>query len=835
MMIIAKLALRNLWRDKSAFEVQILLGSLIVAMAASIAISCFGFRLHTAMNLRASEFLAADLALESSSLINDKQQRIITSSNLHHARTAEFATVVITDAAMLLTSVKAVNDEYPLRGKLKSSLQLDGEELVGQIPEQGTLWAESRVLSNLDLNIGDALTLGNKTFIISRILLAEPDRNSDFYSLSPRIIMNYEDLAYSGVIAPGSRVKYRYLVRGDAVSLQQFRDQIQPTLLANQKLLDVKKANNQIGSALDNAQQYLNLATLVAVVLAAVAIALSAAHFAVKRFNDSALLRCLGFTGRQVLIFFCWQLAYLGVTAGLIAIFLGFAAQLGLFYLLQGLIPQDIPITSAAPFVSGIMIGLVSLAGFALPGIMSLSRTPPLRVLRNDLNPYPLNSWLIYILSIATVASIMWYLSLDVRLIAALLASGLSACLIFGLPLFMLIKWLRRVTTNFSLVLRMGLGQLLRRPIAAIGQILAFGLILMCMALMPLLHGELLDDWRNQLPENTPNHFALNITLQELPAFMQHLNEFSPYQSPFYPITMGRLIAINDQKIDPETFKDNAVRRDLNLTFSKELPKDNEITAGSWWDEKNSQQTNQQVINDNNYHISVEEKLAQSLQVTVGDSLTFQIAGKNITAQIMSLRKVDWENFLPNFFIIFADDISQNLAVTYLASFYIPQGNDAKLLELARKFPTTTILPITALLEQIRSIVEQVTIAVEYILMFVLMAGIMVLLAGLQSTLDERIYSSALLRALGAPRKLLRHIRLCEFALLGFFSGLLAVLGAEVICFALYFWLFDMKWSFHLQLLLLPFLGAFLISLVGILGSRQVNRISPLKILRVAA
>jgi len=847
-MKIVRLAWHNLWRDKNASEVQILLFSLLIAIAASIAIACFSWRLNLAMHLRANEFLAADLVLESSSKISNEQAQIICNltqdyehqsqqQSLEYAQLVEFASVISSDNAMLLISAKAVSSSYPLRGELKSALKSDAIPLIGGMPALNEVWVDSRILAALDLELGSTITLGNKQLQVTRILLSEPDNANDFYSFNPHLIFNLEDLDATGVIAPGSRVKYRHLLAGSANLLQEFKAKIAPTLNANQKILDTKQSNNQISRSLQRAEQYLSLATLIAIILAALAVALAAMRFAAKRFNSSALLRCLGLTQKQIICFFSLQLLFIGLIASVIGSFVGYCSQLGLFYLLRNFLPPNVPNVGFSPFLSGIGTGLVALIGFSLPSIVALGRVPPLRVLRSDAAPHKLSTWLSYLLAIVSLVLIMWHLALNTTLILALVIGGLGACLILGIPLFLALRKLRQISQNAALIWRMSLGQLLRYPFLTCGQILAFGLILTCMALIGLLRTELLDDWQKQLPANAPNHFALNIMPHELDAFKSEVKKHSAKQSPFYPITMGRITAINDQKVSKqEQQQDSSLRRDLSLTFSADLPNDNLITQGTWWQKDDTPKMVQ---------ISLEQEFAKRLKVGIGDKLTLQIAGQNITAQILSLRKVNWENFEPNFFVIFNPNslhncvdntncvpIKQTLALTYLVSFYFAPNNDANLLALSRNFPTVSILPLTNLIAQLRTILAQVTLAVEAILLFVLAASIMVLLAGLQTSLDERLKSGALLRALGAPRLLLQRVRLCEFALLGGLSGVLAVICAEIVSFALYHFIFNLSWNLHLELLFLPIIGSILIGAIGVFGSRKIGQISPLQVLR---
>ncbi|MQU06724.1 ABC transporter permease [Pseudomonas helleri] len=722
------LALRQLLRDARAGELRVLFFAVLVAVAASTAIGYFGARLNGAMVLRATEFLGADLVLEGSSPAREEQIRVGNELGLKHAQIVEFSSVIATDNGIQLSSIKAADDAYPLRGQLKSAAQPYGEEQPGGGPKSGQAWVEPRLLTALDLKVGDDIDVGSKTVKITRVLTYEPDRAGNFYSLTPRVLINLDDLQATGIVQPGSRVSFRELWRGEAPALQSYRDVIQPGLEANQRLLDGRDGNQQIGGALGKAERYLNMASLVAVLLAGVAVALSATRFANRRFDASALLRCLGLSRRETLWLFSLQLAMLGL--------------------------------------------LASVTG-------------------------------------------------------ALLGGGVIAALILGGLLLLGLKGLRRGLARASLPWRLGLGQLLRQPLAAAGQALAFGLILLSMALIALLRGELLDTWQNQLPKDAPNYFALNILPTDKDAFGARLHELQAQAAPIYPVVPGRLISINGEPVQEIVTKDSsgdkAVQRDLSLTWAADLPEGNELTAGQWW----SAQPPQGVPG-----VSVEAKVAESLKLKLGDHLVFTVAGVNREAQVTSLRSINWDNFQPNFFMIFQPGTLQDLPTTYLTSFYLAPGHDTQIIELSRSFPAVTILPIDALLEQLRSILAQVTIAIEYVLLFVLAAGMTVLFSGLQSTLDERIRQGALLRALGAERQLLIKARRIEFGLLGATSGLLAAVGAELVSLVLYRYAFDLPWHPHPWLLLLPVLGAVMVGGAGVFGTRRALNASPLTVLR---
>ncbi|TDF84779.1 ABC transporter permease [Pseudomonas sp. H9] len=823
------LALRQLLRDARAGELRVLFFALLVAVATSTAIGYFGARLNGAMLLRATEFLGADLVLQGSSPARPEQVVSGQSAGLQHAQVVEFSSVIATDNGIQLSSVKAADNAYPLRGELRSAAEPYASETPGGGPAPGEAWVEPRLLAALGLKIGDSIDVGMKTLRMSRVLTYEPDRAGNFYSLTPRVLINLADLDATGVVQPGSRVTYRELWRGEPEALARYRDSVSKDLAPNQRLQDSKDGNRQIGGALGKAERYLNMASLVAVLLAGVAVALSASRFAVRRFDASALLRCLGLSRRQALSLFCLQLAILGSLAAVSGALLGWLAQLGLFKLLQGLMPAQIPPGGLAPALAGVATGLVALAGFALPPLAALGRVPPLRVLRRDLLPVPPSSWLVYGAALLALGLIMWRLSLDLLLTFALLGGGLVAAVLLGGLLLLGLRSLRRLLAGSPLAWRLGLGQLLRHPLAAAGQSLAFGLILLAMALIALLRAELLDTWQNQLPKDAPNYFALNILPDDKNTFAQRLNEFSAEAAPLYPVIPGRLTDINDQPVkqivSKESTGDRAVQRDLSLTWAAELPQGNALSEGAWW--QASPEASSALPG-----VSVESELAQSLKLKLGDRLTFNIGGQQRQAVVTSLRTVNWDSFQPNFYMIFQPGTLQDLPTTYLTSFFLAPGHDQQVVALSRAFPAVTILQVDALLEQLRSILAQVTLAVEYVLLFVLAAGLAVLFAGLQATLDERIRQGALLRALGAGRALLIKARRIEFGLLGAASGLLAAIGCELITLLLYRYAFDLSWSPHPWLLLLPVIGALLVGGAGVYGTRRALNASPLKVLR---
>lgn len=819
-----RLSLNHAFREARAGEVRVLFMAVVIAVAVSCAIGYFGARLNDAMALRATEFLGADLVLEGSTPATRKQVQAGRAMGLEHATSIEFGSVVATDDAIQLSSVKAVDDAYPLRGQLRSRTSPESTEIVGGVPAPGEAWVESRLLASLSIDIGATIDVGARTLRVSRILTDEPDRGRNLYSLNPHVVINVGDLESTRIVQPGSRVRYRDLWRGAPEQLDAYRQSLDGTLRADQRVEGVREGNRQLGNALQRAERYLNLASLAAVLLAGVAAALSANRYAARRLDSGALLRCMGMSRGQLAVFHGVQLLTIGLLASLAGAVLGWAIQLGLFGLLKGLLPPDLPSGGIAPALAGMATGLTALTGFALPPLLTLSKVPPIRVLRRDTLPTPAGTLAIYGTALLALGVIMWRLSLDVRLTLGLLIGGAIAALLTGALLLVALRAIRGLLTKSPLHWRLGFGQLLREPGMAIGQILAFGFIFFSMGLIGLLRGELLDDWEAQLPVDAPNHFALNIMPTERAAFEEDIKAISSKAAPLYPMVAGRLIKVKGEAVEGLFQEDSrgqrATRRDLNLTWSETLPPDNRITQGEWWQQGNKN------------GVSLEEGLAQGLGVTVGDTLTFDIGGAQYDVAVSSLRSVDWNNFQPNFFVIFRPGSLTDVPVTYLTSFYVPAHEEQSVIELARRYPTISILPVTALLAQLREILGQVTLAIECVLLFVLAAGMSVLFAALQSTIDERIRQDGLLRALGAERQLLRRARRAEFIALGAASGALAALACELASYLLYRHVLELAWAPHPWLTVLPIAAASLITMAGLFGTRRAVRASPLQVLR---
>ncbi|MCR4347567.1 MAG: hypothetical protein NUV55_10275 [Sulfuricaulis sp.] len=821
------LALRLLMRDWRAGELRILAAAIVIAVGAVTAISFFSDRLNRAMTYQSADLLGADLRLTSTEPVPKSWLKAAADYNLRETETLDFASVVVHGEKLQLASLKAAGAGYPLRGVLRTALALHAlETATSEIPTPGTAWVEPRIMQSLGLTVGASIEIGSAAFTVTRVLTYEPGRGGSFFTLAPRVLIHGDDVGRTGVIQPGSRVTYSYLFAGTDNDLARYKEWLKTRLGPHHQLLDVRDGGSSLGRALGRAERYLGLTSLLAVILAGVAIAMGARRYSERHFDVSAMLRCLGATQRDLVALFVPQFLLLGLIASAIGCLSGWLTQEAIFYLLKDLRPMRLPAAGIAPVMFGFFTGLLALAGFALPPLLRLQQVPPLRVIRRELAPLPPTAWFVYGSASAAILILMWRHTGSLLLTASVLAGSLAASLALAAIAGALLVFSRRVHQRVGVAWRFGLNNLWRRTQTSIGQILAFGLALMAMAVIALLRTDLLNTWETQLPPDTPNHFAFNILPQDVTAVEKFFTTHRIPANALYPMVRGRLTGINGKPVVEAVTKEEsgneAIQRELNLTWTDTVPSDNRIVHGTWWD---------RTAPDN--RVSVEEKLAKKLGVKLEDELTFSIAGAELRTRVANIRTVQWDSFHPNFYMIFPPGTLDTFPATYLTSFYLGPDQKPQLTSLVRAFPAITVLEMDQVLSQVRTILAQVTAAVELVLLFVLAAGFAVLFAALATSLDERFYEGALLRTLGARRQQLRAAHFAEFSVLGLLAGLLAAIGTELIAYVLYTRAFELEYSFKWPVwLAAPFLGGLLIGLAGYWGTRRVVRQSPLTILR---
>ena len=827
-MIRWRLAMRLLARNWRSGEQRILVAALVIAVAASTAIGFFTDRLGRGMANQSADFLGADLVLESPRPVATDWLHEARTQGLQAIETLEFASVVVGGDELLLSSVKAVQDGFPLRGEMRTApAPFATDTATNALPRPGEAWVAPRLLTNLGLQVGDTVEVGAHTLHITRVIAFEPGQAGNPFGISPRLLMRMADVPATGVVQPGSRLTYQYLFAGREVDVAGFREWLEPHLGPSHELVGVKEGRRVVGSALERAERFLGLAVLAAIVLAGVAVAMAARRYSERHFDMSAMLRCMGATQQELLGLYLPQLLVIGLLASAIGCFLGWVAQYGLLYLLADLLPATPSAPRAWPVFAGFATGLVTLAGFALPPVMRLKDVPPLRVLRRDLLPLPSRAWLVYGAALCAIIAVMWRYTDSWPLTLSVLAGGIALTALLGLLALLLLLLSQRFNTRVGVAWRFGLNNLWRRRRGSISQILAFSLTLMAMAVVALVRTDLLTTWQRQLPADVPNHFAINILPDQVEEFGQFMKDAGVVTAQLYPMVRGRLVKINNTAVQKAVTKeersDNALNRELNLTWTTELQEDNRILTGRWWQPEDTGKP----------RVSVESKLAERLDIEPGDELGFSVGGQTFSAEVTSIRNVKWDSFRPNFYMVFPPQVINRFPTTYMTSFKLTKEEKSLLRELVALYPAVTVLEMDRVIEQVGRIFRQVTLTVEYVLVFTLLAGFAVLFAALQASQDDRLYEGALLRALGGSRRQLRTGHLAEFTALGGLAGLLAAMGTECLAWVLYSEVLHLEHSFQWRIwIIAPIAGALLIGAAGYWGTRTVVERSPMLLLQ---
>ena len=782
------------------------------------------------MASRSNDLLGADLRVKSSTELPAQWQTQAQDLGLATARTLTFPSVALYGDEISLVAIKAVDEGYPLRGRLATVTQgydqetalVDLAQVQAQGPAQGQAWVEPRLLALLNADVGDVLEVGEIQLTIAAVIIEESDRGGNFYTLSPRLMMHWQDIPAAGLIGPGSRVNYRLLLQGEPEALAQFRDATE--LAPTQNYESLNDSNQAMADSIERARQYLGLSALLAVILASVAVAIAARRYAERHFDISALMRTFGLTRSDVWRIYSSQLVMLALIGTALGLLLAFGIQNVLLSVLAEVLPENLPQAPLSAWLLGASSGALSLLGFALPYLLPLSQVSPLRVLRRDMNPVPLKGWLLTALAVAALTLLLWFFTGDIVIsVGAMLAGSLILLVLMALLMGLMARLRTISLARLPLPLRFAWQHLSRDRRQTAGQVLALSLTLMVMLVVAVVRNELLADWQASLPDNAPNVFAINIQGYEQQAFDDALTAADYPRQNMYPMVPGRLLKINDQTIQALGLDtDRALNRDLALTSDPQLPETNRIVAGSW-----------DLINDQTGQVSVEEDLAKRLGVNLGDQLTFLAAGVEFDATVSSIREVDWGSLTPNFYMMLSPELLEALPASYMTSFHVPPAQQQAMTGLIRQFPSVTLLDMQVVLGQIQTLLEQVSLALELILSFVLIAAFLVLVAALMASLPERLREGAVLRTLGAQTPLIRRAQWLEFLLLGGAASMLALLGSEAAVYGLYTQVFDMPYqSLGWMWLALPPVTVLTVMLLGLWLLRRAVTVSPLVVLR---
>jgi len=817
-----RFGLSQVGRELKSGEVRVLAAALALAVAAMTAVGFFTDRVIQGVQARSAEVLAADLVLRSNRAIPDERAALAETLGLRTARTTSFPSVVLAGEDSALADIEGVSRNYPLRGALKTSRALAAEsETTRDVPPPGEAWADPRLLARLGAEVGVVLEVGRIELRVSRLLDYRPDQGFGFAELAPTLLINEQDIAKSGLVAPGSRVSYRLLLAGDREALDAYRERLE--LGVGERLRGIEDAQPEVGAAIERAGRFIGLASLVSALIAAVAVAMAARRFASRRMDTVALMKCVGASRRFVLTTMLVQLLLVGLAASLVGLGLGWLAQEGLVRILADLVGDELPPPTMAPALGGLVLAGLVLAGFALVPIIELCRTPPGRVLRRDLMPPSVGPMLLYGAAIGGSLALLAWQVRDASLVGWL-ALG-TAGVVLGLAAGgWLLVWLAGRLRGGGVAWRYGLANVSRRGRDSVIQVGAFGIGLMVLLLLTLVRTGLLEQWRTTLPEDAPNRFLINIQPQEAEGVERFLDQRLG-GGELVPLVRARITEINGQPVAQIDFSspraERFADRESNLSWTESPAEDNRIVAGRWWEA------------DDAAEVSVEVDFARDLGLSLDDRIEFDIAGERLEVVVTSLRSVQWDSFNPNFFMVFPPELMADYPRTYISSVYVDRSRRGDVLELVRSYPSVTVIDIEAAINQVRDVMNQAALAVQYVFLFALGAGLLVMLAVVQSTREERLYESAMLRTLGARRRVVLAGVAVEFAALGAISGVLAAAGASAVTWLLARRVFQLEFANDPLVWIIGLVaGLVVVGGAGVLATRSVVTRPPASILR---
>lgn len=842
------LSLRLLYRNLRSPEVKILGIATLMAVALVSSIALFTDRLERAMEAQSHAFIAADRLIRANKPTPPAWAQQAAESGLRTAKTTVFSSMVFNGDASHLASVKAVSDGYPLVGKLETRTAPFGDEpatVHTHGPAPGEVWVEGRLFPLLQLELGDTIEVGEALLRVARVLVSEPDRGQGFLNFGARVLMHEHDLANTGVLQPGSRASYSLLLAGDESAIEQFLEALSPALTVHERVVDVASAQRRVADSLATARNFLMLASVFGVLLAGIAIAMAAQRFCSRHIDQVALLKSLGVVSSKIQRLYLTQLLWLGGFAGSIGLLLGVGLQALIAQSIAELVATELPTPGLIPGLLGVFAGFLCLLFFALPPLWPLPKVAPVRVLRRE-TPVPTvaGRWQLLAGFISSFL-LLWLYSGTAKLSGlVMLAWGLVALAAAGIAVLGL--WLLgRYANQWGSQWRLALASLRRRRAETTLQIIVFGTALMLLATLLLVRSSLLEEWRLQLPDDAPNHFIVNLAPHETDSFEQLLHANSLEHSGLYPLVRGRLTHINgeDAKARDERLRTEgraqedagegqsrngpeALTRELNLSWSTDLPEGNRLTDGHWW---GTDATSADV------QVSVEAEFAARSQIVVGDTLQFSIGGLSLTASVTSLRSLRWDSLRPNFFVLFNEGALDNFSPMFMTSLYAPPDGGRFVSELLQQHPTVLVIEMEKIFEQVRSVIAQVSSSIQLVFWLVFGAAMLVLLASVHASMDARMQEIGLLRALGSGRGLLRQRLWIEFSALGLLAGLVAAAGAEGLLWALQRFVFELSWQPHPWVwLLTPCFGALTIGTLGAWSCRHLLRLPPVTVLRLA-
>jgi putative ABC transport system permease protein len=823
-------ALRSFGRELRSGEVIVLLAAVALAVAALTAVGFLTDRIGRAVARQANEVLAADLRLRTPDPIPAEWHQMATEFGLQSAETQTFPSVVFAGDLSSLATIKGVSDGYPLRGDVRISDSLFGaQRIAGGIPESGSIWADGALMARLDVSVGDYISVGESEMRIDAVLRYRPDQSIGFASLAPSVVIDTQELPATGLVTQGSRVRYALLIAGEENAVDEFWETVEPTLSASVRSRNREEGSDRANNAADRAQRFLSLTAVISLLLSAVAIAMSARRFAHRRMDTVALMKSLGASQKFVITAAAVQLVLLGLFGIVVGSVVGFVVEHLVTNMLADIIQGDLPPVGFSPILLGSASALILLIGFAMPSLIQLRNTPPLRVLRHDEMPPPPSR--LFVAGTALIAvAVMLYQAIGDGLMLLIVLGGM---LIVSAALYgagrVLVAILGRSRGGVGIAWRYGLANVSRRGRDSAVQIVAFGLGLTVLLLLTFVRTDLLEGWQKTIDENAPNNFLINIQPHERGSIAEIFQSGGIAAPKFVPMVRARMQTINGEDVKTREYPvedgEWMANREQNLTWAETISASNELVDGEWWP----------IDYDGEPLVSLEEEAAMELGVELGDRLQYLVAGQEIVATVSSFRRVNWDSFQPNFFMVFSPGALDGYPSTFVAGVKVGDERKNVLLSLVRKHPTVSVIDIDTILEQITSIIDKASLAVQAVFVFTLAAGIAVLFAAVQSTIDERRFESAMLRALGVRRRTVLSGVLTEFAALGFAAGVLASAGASILAAIVATQLFELEYTFNIALWMAGLIGGILlVCSSGFVATRGAINAPPVDVLRAA-
>jgi len=766
--------------------------AVFVAVAAVSSVGFMSDRVGRALERDAARMLGADLVLETQQQANDPWLDYARLQGLTVARSWQFPSMVGKPAGDLqLASIKAVDQAYPLRGELRTALNVtSADEPTRQGPQPGSAWVDPQLLVLTGLKVGDTLQVGRLPLKINRIITYEPDRGTQFVNVAPRVLIRSEDLVQTGLLGPGSRVSHALLVAGTTDKVSAYKTWLEPQLSGSQRILTVESGRPEVSRAIERAEQFLTLVVMIAVLIAAVAVALGARRFSQRQLPAVAVIRCLGATQSMVTKLLVIEFLLLGIVATAFGLVFGLISQHGLVLAMADFLGEDLPLPGMVPAWQGLYAGLWLLFAFSLPPLQALSKVPPGQVLRQQVETFPLQSVAGYLVALVGFGGLMWWVAGNLTYGFGLALGFTAAAFCFGL-ISMAMLWavnhLRMLMPNMP-TLRFALAGLVRRRGSTIAQTSALAVGMMAILLLTIVRTDLLDGWQRTLSPDTPNRFLINIQPDQREPIKQALLQAGLPPTDFSPMVRGRLIEQNGRALSVDDFDEpraqRLLQRDFNLSYNDSLQGQGEIDEGRDFDLKANE-------------VSVEVGLAASLRLKLGDDLVFEVAGQPVKVKLTSLRQVNWDTMRANFFAITTPQALENQPQTLITAFHLKDNQGQILQDLVHQYPNLTIFNVDTILAQLQSVLDRVSVAVQGLFLFAVAAGALVLAAALIASKDERIRETALLRALGATHLQLRSAQRIEMILIGILAGLMSAAGAVLVAWGLVHWVFEfeMKWT----------------------------------------